>query len=130
MFLPLVERLAPQLPSLEGDLRAGRRGRPAGDARSRSAAYESLIAGQPAELDWPSFDETTACGLCYTSGTTGMPKGALYHHRSTVLHALAIALPDAMGLSSPRDRAAGGADVPRQRLGPALRLPAGRRAAW
>jgi acyl-CoA synthetase (AMP-forming)/AMP-acid ligase II len=99
MFLPLIERLAPQLNAMEGiflltdDVHL-----PPSELGVRS--YERLIAGQPASYDWPVFDETTACGLCYTSGTTGLPKGALYHHRSTVLHALATSLPDAMGLSS------------------------------
>lgn len=54
--------------------------------------YEDLLAGQPSEIHWPEFDENTACGLCYTSGTTGEPKGALYSHRSTLLHAFGIAL--------------------------------------
>jgi uncharacterized membrane protein YhdT len=50
-------------------------------------------------LDWPQFDENTAAALCYTSGTTGNPKGVLYSHRSQVLHAFAVALPDVAGLS-------------------------------
>jgi 3-(methylthio)propionyl---CoA ligase len=98
MFLPLLERLAPRLTSVQGIFVLGEEADlPATALEVR--AYESLIAGHAAELEWPSFAETTACGLCYTSATTGNPKGALYHHRSTVLHALAIALPDAMGLS-------------------------------
>ncbi|CUH65399.1 Long-chain-fatty-acid--CoA ligase [Thalassovita gelatinovora] len=52
--------------------------------------YEELLTGQPDSFDWPEFDENTASGLCYTSGTTGHPKGALYSHRSTVLHALMV----------------------------------------
>jgi fatty-acyl-CoA synthase len=63
-------------------------------------SYEALLATQPASYAWPVFDEKTAAALCYTSGTTGHPKGVLYSHRSTVLHAQAAALPDAMGLSS------------------------------
>jgi acyl-CoA synthetase (AMP-forming)/AMP-acid ligase II len=99
MFLPLVERLAPQLKTLEGVfVLTDEAHLPASGLEIQS--YEHLIADQPASFDWPLFDETTACGLCYTSGTTGAPKGALYHHRSTVLHALATALPDAMGLSA------------------------------
>ncbi|MGV2442241.1 AMP-binding protein, partial [Bacillus atrophaeus ATCC 9372] len=64
--------------------------------------YEELLAAQPAEFDWPALDENEACGLCYTSGTTGMPKGALYSHRSCILHAMACCLPDvfALGASS------------------------------
>ncbi len=99
MFLPLVERLAPQLETLEAIfVLTDEAHLPAAGLEVQS--YEGLIADQPATYDWPVFDETTACGLCYTSGTTGAPKGALYHHRSTVLHALATALPDAMGLSA------------------------------
>jgi len=60
--------------------------------------YETLIATEATEFDWPTFDETTASSLCYTSGTTGDPKGVLYSHRSTLLHAWSIALPDAIGL--------------------------------
>ncbi|HJQ55585.1 MAG TPA: 3-(methylthio)propionyl-CoA ligase [Vineibacter sp.] len=62
--------------------------------------YEDLIAGHPGTFDWPEFDERTASSLCYTSGTTGNPKGVLYHHRSTILHAYASALPDGIGLSA------------------------------
>ncbi len=50
--------------------------------------YEDLMEAETTDFDWPEFDENTACGLCYTSGTTGNPKGALYSHRSTVLHAM------------------------------------------
>ncbi len=63
-------------------------------------SYEALLAVQPAEFTWPRFDENTASSLCYTSGTTGHPKGVLYSHRSTLLHAYAAALPDAVGLSA------------------------------
>lgn len=62
--------------------------------------YEKLITKASAEYDWPALDENTACGLCYTSGTTGNPKGALYSHRSTVLHTYAQALPDVMNISA------------------------------
>ena len=67
-------------------------------ARTSVLAYEELIAPEPRSFDWPEFDETTACGLCYTSGTTGRPKGSLYSHRSTLLHAWSIALPDLTSL--------------------------------
>src|SRR6185436_8920010 len=62
--------------------------------------YEELLAAESDEFEWPEMDENTACGLCYTSGTTGNPKGALFSHRSTVLHAYAVALPDVMGVSA------------------------------
>jgi fatty-acyl-CoA synthase len=67
-----------------------------GDARA--LAYESLLAAQPAQIDWPELDERDASSLCYTSGTTGNPKGVLYSHRSTVLHAMAICWPDSLNL--------------------------------
>ena len=63
-------------------------------------SYEAWIAPQATAYTWPRFDERSAASLCYTSGTTGNPKGALYSHRSTVLHAYAGALPDALNLSA------------------------------
>ncbi len=63
-------------------------------------SYEALLAGRPTEYKWPELDENTASSMCYTSGTTGNPKAALYSHRSTVLHAYAAALPDVMCISA------------------------------
>ena len=63
-------------------------------------SYEALLAQQPGDYIWPSFDENTASSMCYTSGTTGNPKAALYSHRSSVLHAYAASLPDVMCLSA------------------------------
>ena len=59
-----------------------------------------LFRSQSGAYSWPDFDENTASSLCYTSGTTGIPKGALYSHRSTILHAYAAALPDVMAMSA------------------------------
>src|SRR5688500_15949783 len=81
MFLPLLEQLTPQLATLEGIVVLGDAAHLPASGPEGLACYESLIADQPSELAWPEFDETTACGLCYTSGTTGRPKGALFHHR-------------------------------------------------
>ncbi|HUK59862.1 MAG TPA: 3-(methylthio)propionyl-CoA ligase [Stellaceae bacterium] len=69
-------------------------------APAGSLCYESLLAAASDRYEWPVFDEQSASGLCYTSGTTGNPKGVLYSHRSTMLHAWAAALPDAMAISA------------------------------
>jgi acyl-CoA synthetase (AMP-forming)/AMP-acid ligase II len=63
-------------------------------------SYEALLVDQLSSYTWPSFDENTASSMCYTSGTTGNPKAALYSHRSTILHAYAAALPDVMCISA------------------------------
>ncbi len=63
-------------------------------------SYERWIGAQPSRYRWPEFDENSASSMCYTSGTTGNPKAALYSHRSTILHAYAAALPDVMALSA------------------------------
>ena len=63
-------------------------------------SYEAWIAAQPAPYIWPQFDENSASSMCYTSGTTGNPKAALYSHRSTMLHAYAVAMPDVMAVSA------------------------------
>ena len=62
--------------------------------------YEDLIQDESEEFDWPTFDENTASSLCYTSGTTGNPKGVLYSHRSTILHAWYSSAGNAMNLTS------------------------------
>ncbi len=98
-FVDLVKTLMPKCPSVEKWIYLGE----AGDAKLAGAgdfpSYEDLLSGQSDAYVWPQFDENTACGLCYTSGTTGNPKGVLYAHRSAVLHSLAAALPDACGIS-------------------------------
>ena len=74
---------------------------PALDAAAPACAllcYDDLMDAADDDYAWPAFDENTASALCYTSGTTGRPKGVLYSHRSTVLHAYAIALPDVLRL--------------------------------
>ncbi len=94
-LFPLIEGLAPALNTIEGVIVMTD---PAGmpeSALDNLQCYEDLLDGQPETIDWPELDERTAAALCYTSGTTGNPKGALYTHRSTVLHALSsIALFD------------------------------------
>jgi acyl-CoA synthetase (AMP-forming)/AMP-acid ligase II len=99
-FVPLIERLAPHLPKrCRIVLLTGEADEPPTEF-ARLPAYEALLAAEDEDFEWPEFDERTAAGLCYTSGTTGRPKGALYSHRSTVLHAFGISLPDAIAMSA------------------------------
>jgi len=99
-FAPLVEKLAPALKSVKGFIAMTDRAHMPKVNIPNLLCYEDLIEGQDDRLEWPTFDERTAACLCYTSGTTGNPKGALYAHRSTILHAYAAALPDALNLSA------------------------------
>jgi 3-(methylthio)propionyl---CoA ligase len=98
-FAPLVEAMIINLPSVKGVVVMGSRDQMPGNILQRALCYEDLIAGEPDHFDWPQLDERTAAGLCYTSGTTGNPKGVLYSHRSTVLHALGINLPGLFGFT-------------------------------
>jgi fatty-acyl-CoA synthase len=97
-FAGLVAELAPRLPSVELYVAMT-------DAAHRPVinipnlvTYEEFIADAPPDFAWREFDENTACGLCYTSGTTGNPKGVLYSHRSNIIHALMASQADAQGL--------------------------------
>ncbi|HUN67294.1 MAG TPA: 3-(methylthio)propionyl-CoA ligase [Burkholderiales bacterium] len=97
---PLVEKLLPELKTVKAFVAmTGRATMPKANIPGL-LCYEELLAAQDERYEWPSFDERTAACLCYTSGTTGNPKGALYSHRSTMLHAYAAALPDALNLSA------------------------------
>jgi acyl-CoA synthetase (AMP-forming)/AMP-acid ligase II len=100
-FIDIAVRLARDCPAIRHWIVLGGE-RELAAARQLPAvlAYESLIAAASAQFHWPQLAEQTAASLCYTSGTTGDPKGVLYSHRSTVLHAYAIALPDAFGVSA------------------------------
>ena len=99
-FAPLIEKLAPALKSVKGFVAMTDRAHMPKEKIPNLLCYEELLAAQDDRLEWPSFDERSAACLCYTSGTTGNPKGALYSHRSTMLHAYAAALPDALNLSA------------------------------
>jgi 3-(methylthio)propionyl---CoA ligase len=99
-FVPLVEKMQSRLPRLEGCIVMTDDAHMPATQLPRAQSYESLIADESDAFEWPEFDERLASSLCYTSGTTGDPKGVLYSHRSTVLHCYASAMPDAMSLSS------------------------------
>ncbi|MGF1620246.1 MAG: long-chain-fatty-acid--CoA ligase [Rhodomicrobiaceae bacterium] len=98
-FLPLIAAVHSQLTSLKHIIVLGPK-----DAMPETplpiVSYEELIGDESDQFEWPEFDENLAASMCYTSGTTGNPKGVLYSHRSTVLHALASCAPGALGLSS------------------------------
>jgi len=85
-FVPLLEAIAPQLPRVRGYVIMTDEAHMPATRLPNVICYESLIAAQPTTIEWPQFDEHTASSMCYTSGTTGDPKGALYSHRSTLLH--------------------------------------------
>jgi fatty-acyl-CoA synthase len=99
-FAPLVEKLAPQLKSVKGYVAMTDRSHMPKLNIPNLLCYEELLEKQDDAYEWPTFDERTAVCLCYTSGTTGNPKGALYSHRSTMIHAYAAALPDTLSLSA------------------------------
>ena len=99
VFAPLIEELAPRLPHVLGWVSlSDRTGAPEVKV-DNLLVYEELIAAASPVYEWPVFDENAASTLCYTSGTTGNPKGVLYSHRSTVLHAFAACAVDGLGLS-------------------------------
>jgi 3-(methylthio)propionyl---CoA ligase len=99
-FAPLVEKLAPQCPRVRGWVAMTDRAHMPPANIPRLLCYEELMAKEDGEYDWPELDERTAAGLCYSSGTTGNPKGVLYTHRSTVLHAYGSSLPDVFNCSA------------------------------
>jgi acyl-CoA synthetase (AMP-forming)/AMP-acid ligase II len=99
-FAPLVEKLAPACPHVKGWIAMTDRAHMPQAAIPRLHCYEDLLAAEGDGFEWPTFDENTAAGLCYTSGTTGNPKGVLFSHRSSVLHAYAISLPDCCDYSA------------------------------
>jgi acyl-CoA synthetase (AMP-forming)/AMP-acid ligase II len=100
VFVPLLEKLQARLPTLQGYIVMTDDAHMPATNLPGACSYESFIGAESDDFEWPQFDERTASSLCYTSGTTGEPKGVLYSHRSTILHCYAAALPDAMSLSA------------------------------
>ena len=100
MFVPLLEKLQDQLNTVKGYIVLSDEANMPDNSLANAICYETLINAQDADFDWPELDENTACSLCYTSGTTGNPKGALYSHRALVLQTYASCLSDAMGLTA------------------------------
>ena len=99
-FLNLVLSIQATLPSVEHYICLDAYDEAIKTAFPEVQFYDDLIATQSNDFDWPMFEETRASSLCYTSGTTGNPKGVLYSHRSTVLHSYAVSLPDSFKLSA------------------------------
>jgi fatty-acyl-CoA synthase len=100
-FLPIIQAVHPHCKSVKHWIAlCAPEQLPADCAIPNLLSYESWIAGHSEHYQWPVFDEKSASSMCYTSGTTGNPKAALYSHRSTILHAYAAALPDVMALSA------------------------------
>src|SRR3984893_4535509 len=99
-FVPLLEKLADKLPTVERYIVLTDAAHMPPTTLRNAVAYETWIAETDGDFVWKSFDENTAAGMCYTSGTTGNPKGVVYSHRSNILQALSASQPDAFGLSS------------------------------
>jgi 3-(methylthio)propionyl---CoA ligase len=100
-FLPILESLAPQVKKLKAVvMMTDAAHMPKSAKLPKLKCYETLLEREKDAFNWPELNENTACSLCYTSGTTGEPKGALYSHRSSVLHAMTVAMPDVFGVSA------------------------------
>ena len=100
-FIPIIEAVAKNLKNVKGFIvLCDKENLPKDSKLENLMCYEELIKDESEEFDWPTFDENTASSLCYTSGTTGNPKGVLYSHRSTILHAWYSSAGNAMNLTS------------------------------
>ncbi|MGQ9425492.1 long-chain-fatty-acid--CoA ligase [Gilvimarinus sp. F26214L] len=98
-FVPIIEGIQDQLPNVKGFVVLTDEAHMPETTLRNVKCYETLLAAESDQITWPELDENHPCSMCYTSGTTGDPKGVVYSHRSTVLHAYAAALPDTFGVS-------------------------------
>lgn len=99
-FVPLLEEMAGALTHVKGFVIMTDAAHMPQTSLPDVICYETLLEAESAHYTWPEFDENTASSLCYTSGTTGNPKGVLYSHRSTILHTYGMCMVDAMGISA------------------------------
>jgi 3-(methylthio)propionyl---CoA ligase len=98
-FMKLVEKIQDKLPNVNGFVVLTDEAHMPETSLRNVHCYESLLAAESDHIDWPELDENHPAAMCYTSGTTGDPKGVVYSHRSTVLHSYALAMPDAFDVS-------------------------------
>ncbi|WP_425403499.1 long-chain fatty acid--CoA ligase [Hwanghaeella sp.] len=99
-FVPIIEKMQGKFPTVEQVVIMTDRAHMPDTSLPNVLCYEDLLEGHPTSYDWPDLDENAAAGLCYTSGTTGNPKGVLYSNRSHVLHALSVAAVDGFHLET------------------------------
>ncbi|WP_201608475.1 long-chain-fatty-acid--CoA ligase [Psychrobacter okhotskensis] len=99
-FLPLISAIEEHIKGIKHFIYLGDRDEKVLEQLPNALFFDELLADNSPDFDWPQFDEKLASSLCYTSGTTGNPKGILYSHRSSVLHAMALCMPDVSSLSA------------------------------